>query len=52
MLSHQEVIDREFAPLLKVGDNYEKIVLSMDEFFPNDFQGIRRLNIIDWLVEK
>ncbi|MDP2103521.1 MAG: ATP-binding protein, partial [Candidatus Gracilibacteria bacterium] len=50
LLASQDVIDREFTPLLKVGDNYEKIVLSLDEFFAKDFQGIKRLNIIDWLM--
>jgi predicted AAA+ superfamily ATPase len=52
LLATEEVMDREFGALLKVDDNYEKLVLSMDEFIPNNFQGIKRLNVIDWLTQK
>ncbi len=38
LLSHPEVVDREFKPLTKVNDNYEKIVLSLDEYFTKDIE--------------
>jgi len=34
-----------------VKDNYPKFVLSMDEkIWGEDYQGIKRINIIDWLL--
>lgn len=32
LLANEETIERKFGCLLKIPDNYEKIVLSMDEF--------------------
>lgn len=48
LLASDETIEREFSPLLKIKDNYEKYVLSMDEF---DFSmdGIKHMNIIKFL---
>jgi len=45
-------IEREFGTLASVKDNYPKYVLSTDKFFTNDFQGIIRLNIIDFLLDE
>lgn len=43
--------EREFAPLKAIKDNYPKMVLSMDEAFSNsDDEGIKILNIVDWLL--
>lgn len=48
LLASDETIEREFSPLLKIKDNYEKYVLSMDEFdFSRD--GIKHMNIIKFL---
>ena len=41
---------RELAPLQKVIDNYEKVVLSMDDGVAS-YEGIKQRNIIDWLLE-
>lgn len=49
LLASQETVDREFRPLLAIKDNYPKYVVSMDTLFGKDYQGIRRLNIIDFL---
>lgn len=49
-LSGDEVIKREFSPLLKIMDNYPKIVLSLDEYWQEDFQGIKWYNLIEWLI--
>lgn len=40
---------REFAPLLKVRDNFPKFVLSLDEFDFNQ-SGVRHLNLLDFLL--
>lgn len=42
--------ERELAPLRKIPDNYEKIVLSMDKDFISSYDGIKSLNLIDWLL--
>lgn len=41
---------RELAPLQKVSDNYEKIVLSMDDGTIS-YEGIKQINLIDWLLQ-
>lgn len=42
---------REFASLNAISDNFEKIILTLDDFFvgTND-DGIKVINLIDWLV--
>lgn len=47
-----EIRDRELRPLRMIPDNYEKIVLSMDRNFITSYNGIKSLNLIDWLLEK
>lgn len=42
--------ERELKPLRMIADNYEKIVLSMDRSFINSYEGIKSLNLIDWLL--
>ena len=43
--------ERELRPLRQIADNYEKIVLSMDRSFINSYDGIKVLNLIDWLLD-
>ena len=43
---------RELAPLQKINDNYEKIVLSLDTGLDASYDGIKSLNLINWLIEK
>lgn len=50
LLSEETTIEREFRPLLKINDNYQKIVLSMDRIWGEDKEGIKRMNIIDFLL--
>ncbi len=45
-----ETRERELRPLRKIPDNYEKIVLSMDRDYVSSYDGIRHLNLIDWLL--
>lgn len=52
LLASEDTISREFTPLANIDDNYPKYVISMDTAFGKDFDGIRRLNIIDFLLEK
>jgi predicted AAA+ superfamily ATPase len=48
-LPDEKVREREFGNLLKINDNYEKIVVSSDEFADN-YKGIRHIHINDFLV--
>jgi len=41
---------RELRPLQLISDNYEKIVLSMDKSYIKSYDGIKSLNIIDFLL--
>ena len=48
LLPDQNVREREFGNLLKINDNFEKIVVSADEF-ATDFQGVKHLHIRQFL---
>lgn len=45
----ENVFQREIKPLLKVDDNYKKILLTLDEL-PMNYDGITQVNIIEWLL--
>lgn len=47
-----ETRERELRPLRMIPDNYEKIVLSMDKSYINSYEGIKSINLIDWLLGK
>lgn len=48
-LHGETVQERELRPLKLISDNYEKIILSMDKSYIKSFDGIKTLNIIDFL---
>lgn len=50
LLSTPEVITREFSVLQQIKNNYPKYVISFDTVFGEDFEGIKRINIIDFLL--
>ena len=45
-----ETRERELRPLQMIRDNYEKIILSMDRDFITSYEGIKSINLIDWLL--
>ena len=49
LLASSETIEREFTSLEKIGDNYPKYVISMDEFDMSR-NGIKHINIIEFLI--
>lgn len=51
MLS-EDVRKRELAPLQKIRDNYEKIVLSLDPGLDSSYDGIRSKWLLDWLHDE
>ena len=52
LLSSREAVEREFSVLQSIPDNYPKYVISMDTAFGEDYEGIRRLNLIDFLLSR
>jgi predicted AAA+ superfamily ATPase len=51
LMPEQKTIDREFGALEKINDNFEKIVLSMDDLLINNRNGIKHFQIWDYLYE-
>ena len=49
-MTGEDVRRRELRPLQRVKDNYEKTVLSLDPGLETNYEGIRSLNLIDWLI--
>lgn len=49
-MTSEDVRKRELDPLQKIKDNYEKIVLSLDTGLENSYEGIKSINLIDWLI--
>lgn len=46
----ESTFEREITPLRDIKDNYQKIVLTLDEFTVGDYEGIKVINVIDWLL--
>lgn len=51
-MTAKETFDRELKPLQLIRDNYEKIVLTLDKFTIGNYEGIKVVNILDWLIQK
>lgn len=50
-MQSEDVRKRELAPLQKIRDNYEKIVLSLELGLDASYDGIKSLNLVDWLLD-
>ena len=44
-------LERELAPLRKIHDNHPKTLLTLDEDPSDNIDGIRKLNVLDWLLQ-
>ena len=51
-MTNEDTFDREIRPLQSIKDNYEKIILTMDHMTPGDYEGIKVVPLLDWLLEK
>lgn len=49
LLESENVINREFWNLLSIKDWWEKIVISSDKLFTNNYEWIKHYHILDWL---
>ena len=50
LLASEETIEREFAPLKNINDNFPKYVITMDEV-DMSHDGINHLNLVDFLMD-
>ena len=48
----ESTFEREITPLREIRDNYPKIILTLDEFTVGNYEGIKVINVIDWLLEE
>ena len=48
----QSTLERELTPLQEINDHYPKYILTMDIDPIADFDGIKKINVLDWLVNK
>jgi predicted AAA+ superfamily ATPase len=49
LITDQKTRDREFGNLLKIKDNYPKLVVSMDKMIGSEYRGIKQINILEFL---
>lgn len=47
----EKTLERELKPLKNTGDFYPKYLLTMDRDLETDYDGIRKINVIDWLLD-
>ncbi len=50
-LDNEDVKFRELRSLESIPDNYEKIILTLDKTINKDYNGIKIINLLDWLLE-
>ena len=50
-MTSEETRKRELAPLEAIHDNYEKIVLTSDKSLFDDYNGIKVVNVIEFLLK-
>ena len=51
-MTSEDVRKRELTPLQKISDNYEKIVLSMNPGMDSSYEGIKSMDLIEWLISE
>ncbi len=49
-LESEATVNREFDPLLAISDQYPKYVITMDEFWKGNIQGVQHVHISDFLL--
>ena len=48
----EKVLERELRSLQKTGDHYQKTLLTLDMDLETDYDGITKINIVDWLLKE
>ena len=48
-ITAKETFEREMRPWSLIQDNYPKTILTLDRFTPGNYDGIKVVNLVDWL---
>lgn len=48
----EATLQRELRPLQKINNNYPKLILTLDEDPDADYDGVHRINALDWLLSE
>lgn len=48
----KNTLERELSALESINDHYPKFILTMDVDLEVDYNGIRKMNVLDWLLDK
>lgn len=48
----EKVLERELRSLRKTGDYYPRVLLTLDMDLETDYDGITKMNVIDWLLKE
>ncbi|MEG0804781.1 MAG: DUF4143 domain-containing protein [Lachnospiraceae bacterium] len=51
-MTNEDTFNREIKPLQTIKDNYEKIILTLDKFTMGNYDGIKVINVLKWLVSE
>lgn len=46
----ENTLKRELLPLEKINDHYQKFILTLDDDPEADYNGIRKVNVLEWLM--
>lgn len=49
-VQEESVKERELRPFTRVSDHYPRILMTMDRTIARDENGVRLLNVMDWLA--
>lgn len=47
-----KVLERELKSIQRTGDHYPKYLLTLDMDLESDYDGITKINVVDWLLDK
>lgn len=50
-MTAESTFTREMRSLKAINDNYEKMVLTLDRFTLGNYEGIKVINVLDWLLD-
>lgn len=51
-MTAKDTFDREMSSFYKIKDNYEKIVLTLDRYTLGNYEGIKVIHLVDWLLNE
>ena len=46
----EKTLERKLKSLQKTGDHYPKVLLTMDMDLETNYDGIKKINVVDWLL--